>query len=182
LTFVLPFVTLLAVNWSGWVAIAALVLSTGKWGYDFFRERYQVSLVVDLDSILGRESDKVCISLNLKIVNGSSLPVTIQGIRIEPVKGRRLDAVLVVQEPGTDVVTLRFFQKPPLVCKVRSDQIADFPLDIDPHHSKVVVLPLIASPVLPSTSIHGDTTPDLWGTLVLLGQRGKYLTRQQIHL
>lgn len=127
---------------------------------------------------IGGQATTIYVLIHLTVVNPSSMPKTIYGIRFES-RGK----YHVYEVPGKPdlLQSLVTFQPPPGILgspmQVRLDDTASFPLDVEPHHSKKVYLAVAFSPVSPPLSGEQRPRAETYGYLIAFDHRLKQITK-----
>jgi hypothetical protein len=167
------------INVSDLMAGIALALSLCLAGIEIRRRMYKLHLRITGHEVLAGYKQSVFVLFHLTIVNPSSMPKIIYGIRFQPQEG--FSFYEVPGEPNL-VQSLTTFRPPHRIpgnlVQVRLEDTASFPLDIEPLHSKKVYLALALSPVSPAQS--GNYKLRLYGHLVAFDYRMKDIAKVPI--
>lgn len=132
--------------------------------------------ITSIDVINGK-GNEVFVILYLTFVNNSTIPKVIYRLDSELLDNYQI--VEVIGEPDSELTLKKFkaFGSDYRVGVARFDDIATFPLDVEPQHSKTVLLPVIISPVQPPRPAHSDVKRETIGYFVAFDYRERILAK-----
>ena len=139
-------------NLSDTLAIIALILSLGLTFVEIRRRLYGLHFEITDTRVIDIRDNKAYLLVGLSIVNPSTMPKTIYQIDSQPLGNYQISEVPAEQNFEQSVVTFAPLGNAGMVAKVRLDDTASFPLDVEPLHSKTVYLGVAISPVFPLPS------------------------------
>ena len=134
-------------DYSFWIAIAALTLSMFLAYLEIMRRRGKLHFsITSMDLVDGLDGE-LFVVFYLSFVNNSTIPKSIYRLDSELLENYQI--VEVHGEPSSELNRREFrpFGNVGKGCALRFDDTAEFPLDVEPLHSKTVALPVLISPV-----------------------------------
>ena len=169
-------------NYALLIASISLIISV-FFGYLEINRRWSKLFfaVHNVEAISGSEN-KVFLVAYLTFVNNSTIPKVIYHLKSELLENYQISVVS--GEPDSELSTriFRAFDNGHRGFRARFDDIASFPLDIEPLHSKTVIFPVIISPVPPLPPDTSKVDMKLIGYFVALDHRNKILAKAPIRL
>ena len=118
----------------------------------------------------------------LSFVNRSTIPKSIHRLDSELLDDYKI--IEVHGEPNSELTQREFrpFGSGCRGCSLRFDDITEFPLDVEPLHSRTVLIPVLISPVLPLHSDRSKRKMKLIGHFVAFDYRNKMLAKADIEI
>ena len=113
------------------------------------RRFYVLHFEVTDERLIDVKSNTGYLLIGLSIYNPSTMPKTVYQIDFQPLEGFHICEVKGEQNFEQETVTFQSMGSSNKVAKVRLDDTASPPLDVEPLHSKTVYLAIAVSPVYP---------------------------------
>jgi hypothetical protein len=160
---------------SDWLAGCALGLSLILAFIEIRRRFYVLHFEVTDERPIDKVNNTLYILIGLTIYNPSSMPKTVYLIDFQPLEKYNISELSTIQNFEESTVT---FVTGGNSAKVRLDDTASFPLDIEPLHSRTVYFGVAVSPILPLPP--KDSRPVGWknyGYLVGFDYRHKQIVK-----
>jgi hypothetical protein len=134
-------------NLSDILAAIALAVSLILAGIEIKRRLSRLHLKFTGITVICRQTNTLYLLLHLTIMNTSSITRTIYRIHFQPQGNYQISEVTGVQDFSQSLVTFQPLGSSGRGIQVRLDDIALFPLDVEPLHSKSCFLAIALSPI-----------------------------------
>lgn len=142
---------MLSLHSSDILAIIALALSLALTFIEVRRRLHGLHIQITDERVICIQGNTVYLLVGLSIVNPSTMPKIIYQIDFQPLENYQICGVPGEQNFEQSVVTFAPLGSSGAVAKIRLDDTASFPLDVESLHSKTVYLGLAISPSISTT-------------------------------
>jgi hypothetical protein len=165
------------------LTVIALILSSYLTIIEIRRRLYGLHLNISGITMLDQHSNTLYLLLHLTIFNPSSITRTIYQIEFQPQGDYRIVVVRGEQDLSQSLVTFRCSGSAGVGVRMRYDDVAYFPLDIEPLHSKTALLAVALSPA-PTRPLPASETLDgeIFGYFLAFDYRKKQIARLRLQL
>jgi len=172
------------INLSDLIAAIALLLSLTLACLEISRRLSKLHFKVTNLTLIDVVDNKIGLLLHLTIMNPSMLTRTVYKMDFEPLDGYQIKQIGGIQDFEKALVTFRPFGDIGKAILTRLDDVAGFPLDIEPHHSRTVYIAMTISPIPRPLSVELSKKPILhmFGYLVGFDYKDKPIAKLLIEL
>ena len=165
------------------LTIIALILSLCLTIIEVRRRLYGLHLNMSGITMFDHHGDTIYLLLHLTIFNPSSITRTIYQIEFQPQGDYRIVVVHGEQDLSQSLVTFRRTGSAGLGVRMRFDDVAYFPLDVEPLHSKTVLLAVALSPIPPRPLPASETlTGEVFGYFLAFDYRKRLIAKLRLQL
>ena len=167
-------------NYSVLIAAISLVISLFLSCLEIKRRWHKIHFAITYVDKISGKGNEVFVVFYLSFVNRSTIPKIIFRLDSELLENYQVSEVH--GEPDSELSTRIFqaFGNVNRLAKARFDDIASFPLDIEPLHSRTVLLPVIISPVQPLRS--DNSSMKTIGHFVAYDHRNRIMAKAAIKI
>jgi len=159
------------------LAAVALALSLALTFIEVRRRLYGLHFEITDTKVIDAQANTIYLLLGLTIVNPSTITKTIYRIDSHPLKNYQISEVTGEQNFEQSLVTFQPLGIAGRGIRVRLDDTASFPLDVEPHHSKLVYLGIAVSPIPPSPPQVSTLPKQTYGYLLGFDYRQKQIAK-----
>jgi hypothetical protein len=134
-------------DYSFWIAIASLALSLFLLYIEIMRRRGKLYFSITSMDLVDGFDGKLFVVFYLSFINNSTIPKSIYRLDSKLLENYQIVEANGVPSSELNRREFRPFGSGCKGCVLRFDDIAEFPRDVEPLHSKTVALPVLISPV-----------------------------------